>query len=206
MFTGIIQTTGRITRLDVTDQHARLGVSAPKLVESSLPLGASIAVNGICLTVTDWRESDFTVDVMPETMRRTNLGRLARGSLVNLEPSLALDSKLDGHIVAGHVDTTAELIDRVENENAVELGFRVPHKYDPYIVEKGSIAIDGISLTVTMAQQDAFGVSLIPFTVANTTLAHYGLGDLVNIEVDMLGRYAVKQIQAWKKRVLTEKR
>ncbi|MBA1393516.1 riboflavin synthase, partial [Lactobacillus sp. XV13L] len=172
MFTGIIQTTGKITRLDVSEEHARLGISAPKLVQESLPLGASIAVNGICLTVTDWQESAFTVDVMPETMRRTNLGKLAPGSLVNLEPALSLNGKLDGHIVAGHVDTTAELIDRVENENAVELRFRVPHKYDPYIVEKGSIAIDGISLTVTMAARDEFGVSLIPYTIANTTLAH----------------------------------
>ncbi|MEB3364053.1 hypothetical protein SDC49_10995 [Lactobacillus sp. R2/2] len=119
--------------------------------------------------------------------------------MVNLEPSLSLNGKLDGHIVAGHVDTTAELIKRDENENSVELEFAVPHKYDPFIVEKGSIAIDGISLTVTMTQNDHFGVSLIPYTIQNTTLAHYQVHDKVNIEVDMIGRYAVKQIQAWEK-------
>ena len=199
MFTGIIQTTGTITRLEISEQHARLGICAQKLLQKDLPLGASIAVNGICLTITDWSEEDFEVDVMPETMKRTNLGKLQKGSLVNLEPSLALNGKLDGHIVAGHIDTTAELVKRDENENSIELEFQVPHKYDSFIVEKGSIAIDGISLTVTMAENDHFGVSLIPYTIQNTTLAHYQVGDKANIEVDMIGRYAVKQIQAWKK-------
>lgn len=199
MFTGIIQTTGTITRLEISEQHARLGICAPNLLQKDLPLGASIAVNGICLTITDWSEEDFEVDVMPETMKRTNLGKLQKGSLVNLEPSLALNGKLDGHIVAGHIDTTAELVKRDENENSIELEFQVPHKYDSFIVEKGSIAIDGISLTVTMAENDHFGVSLIPYTIQNTTLAHYQVGDKANIEVDMIGRYAVKQIQAWKK-------
>ena len=199
MFTGIIQTTGTITRLEISEQHARLGICAPELIQKDLPLGASIAVNGICLTITDWSEEDFAVDVMPETMKRTNLGKLQKGSLVNLEPSLALNGKLDGHIVAGHIDTTAELVKRDENENSIELEFQVPHKYDSFIVEKGSIAIDGISLTVTMAENDHFGVSLIPYTIQNTTLAHYQVGDKANIEVDMIGRYAVKQIQAWKK-------
>ncbi|MBC6370683.1 riboflavin synthase [Lactobacillus kullabergensis] len=199
MFTGIIQTTGTITRLEISEQHARLGICASALTPADLPLGASIAVNGICLTVTDWSDNDFAVDVMPETMKRTNLGHLQKGSLVNLEPALALNGKLDGHIVAGHVDTTAELVIRNENENSIELEFAVPHKYAPFIVEKGSIAIDGISLTVTMAENDHFGVSLIPYTIQNTTLAHYQVGDKANIEVDMIGRYAVKQIQAWKK-------
>ena len=199
MFTGIIQTTGTITRLEISEQHARLGICAPELIQKDLPLGASIAVNGICLTVTDWSDNDFAVDVMPETMKRTNLGNLQKGSLVNLEPSLSLNGKLDGHIVAGHIDTTAELVKRVENENSIELEFQVPHKYDPFIVEKGSIAIDGISLTVTMVKNDHFGVCLIPYTIQNTTLAHYQVGDRANIEVDMICRYAVKQIQAWKK-------
>ncbi len=199
MFTGIIQATGTITRLEINEQHARLGICASALTPADLPLGASIAVNGICLTVTDWSNNDFAVDVMPETMKRTNLGHLQKGSLVNLEPALALNGKLDGHIVAGHVDTTAELVIRNENENSIELEFAVPHKYAPFIVEKGSIAIDGISLTVTMAENDHFGVSLIPYTIQNTTLAHYQVGDKANIEVDMIGRYAVKQIQAWKK-------
>ncbi|RMC56904.1 riboflavin synthase [Lactobacillus sp. ESL0261] len=199
MFTGIIQATGTITRLEINAQHARLGICASALTPADLPLGASIAVNGICLTITDWSEEDFAVDVMPETMRRTNLGKLQKGSLVNLEPSLELNGKLDGHIVAGHIDTTAELVKRVENENSIELEFQVPHNYDPFIVEKGSIAIDGISLTVTMAENNHFGVSLIPYTIQNTTLAHYQVGDKANIEVDMIGRYAVKQIQAWEK-------
>ena len=199
MFTGIIQATGTITRLEINEQHARLGICASALTPADLPLGASIAVNGICLTVTDWSDNDFAVDVMPETMKRTNLGHLQKGSLVNLEPALALNGKLDGHIVAGHVDTIAELVIRNENENSIELEFAVPHKYAPFIVEKGSIAIDGISLTVTMAENDHFGVSLIPYTIQNTTLAHYQVGDKANIEVDMIGRYAVKQIQAWKK-------
>ncbi|WEV43421.1 riboflavin synthase [Lactobacillus sp. ESL0684] len=199
MFTGIIQATGKITRLEITEKHAKLAIAAPKLAQENLPLGASIAVNGICLTVTDWTNDEFTVDVMPETMKRTNLGNLQVSSVVNLEPSLALGATLDGHIVAGHVDTTAELTARVETENSIELRFRVPQQYDPYIVEKGSIAIDGISLTVTMAQNAEFGVSLIPFTIANTTLAGYKLGDHVNIETDMIGRYVVKQCQAWNK-------
>ena len=199
MFTGIIQATGTITRLEINEQHARLGICASALTPADLPLGASIAVNGICLTVTDWSDNDFAVDVMPETMKRTNLGHLQKGSLVNLEPALALNGKLDGHIVAGHVDTTAELVIRNENENSIELEFAVPHKYAPFIVEKGSIAIDGISLTVTMAENDHFGVSLIPYTIQNTTLAHYQVGDKANIEVDMIGRYAVKQMQAWEK-------
>ena len=120
MFTGIIETTGTITRLEISEQLARLGICAPKLVQKDFPLGASIAVNGICLTVTAWSDNDFAVDVMPETMKRTNLGNLQKGSLVNLEPSLSLNGKLDGHIVAGHVDTTAKLIKRDENENSLE--------------------------------------------------------------------------------------
>lgn len=199
MFTGIIQATGKITRLEITKKHAKLGISAAEIAKQNLPLGASVAVNGICLTVTSWQNDEFTVDVMPETMKRTNLGKLTNGSLVNLEPSLSLNGKLDGHLVAGHVDTTAEIISRNENENAIELRFKVPHKYDPYLVEKGSVAIDGISLTVTMAQNDEFGVSLIPYTIANTTLAHYHVHDQVNLEMDMIGRYAVNQIQAWQK-------
>ncbi|MDF7638206.1 riboflavin synthase [Lactobacillus sp. ESL0791] len=197
MFTGIIQGTGKITNLAVTQNHALLEINSKKMAQKNLPLGSSIAVNGICLTVTKWSGENFTVDVMPETMRRTNLGSLAKGATVNLEPSVTLGSTLDGHLVAGHIDTTAELIKRTETENSIELRFRVPHKYEPYIVEKGSIAIDGISLTVTMAENDVFGVSLIPFTIANTTLAHYQIGDHANIETDMIGKYVVKQCQAW---------
>ncbi|RMC41488.1 riboflavin synthase [Lactobacillus sp. ESL0233] len=199
MFTGTIKATGKIVNLEATQEHAKLIISSPQTDLKNLPLGASIAVNGICLTVTNCTATDFTVDVMPETMKRTNLGKLQLNNLVNLEPAISLNDKLDGHIVAGHVDTTATLIKKTENENSLELQFRVPARYAPLIVEKGSIAIDGIGLTVTMAKDDLFGVSLIPYTIAHTTLANYQLNDLVNIETDMIGRYVIKQLQIWKK-------
>jgi riboflavin synthase len=199
MFTGIIQSTGKITHLKVTAEHAKLIISPKKIERKALPLGASIAVNGICLTVINWKNNEFAVDVMPETMKRTNLSYLQQNSLVNLETSLSLNDKIDGHIVAGHIDTTVELVKKIENENSIELWFKVQSKYMDRIVEKGSIAVDGISLTVTMVKNNIFGVSLIPYTIDNTTLANYELHDQANLETDMIGRYVVKQIQVWKK-------
>ena len=185
MFTGIIETTGRVERVSPQGGGVRLTLATGRALPR-LALGESIAVNGTCLTVTSGNGRRFTVDVSPETLRRTTTGSLARGARVNLERALRVGDRLGGHIVQGHVDGVGRL-DAIRPEGEwVLYRFRAPKAIWPYLVEKGSIAVDGVSLTVFSCQDGRFQVALIPHTLRQTTLAERGPGDRVNLEADVL--------------------
>ena len=155
-------------------------------------IGDSIAVNGVCLTVTEKTADTFTVDVMAETLRRSSLGSLSNGSRVNMERAMAANGRFGGHIVSGHIDGTGEIESFVREDNAVWVTVKTPLALLKYIIEKGSIAIDGISLTVAYVDNRCFKVSLIPHTAANTTLLEKKAGDIVNLENDIVGKYIDK--------------
>jgi riboflavin synthase len=162
---------------------------AAKAVLKDLELGGSIAVNGICLTVTAFNDTSFSVDVMPETLRRTNLGLLHPKDKVNLERPLAFNGEIGGHIVQGHIDDTGKVIEVAKEGGAVLMRFETTPAVMRYIVEKGFIAVDGTSLTVTMRDSTSFGVSIVGFTRQHTILAERQVGDIVNLEVDIIGKY-----------------
>lgn len=193
MFTGIIKGLGIVSKINVTEQSATITVQTSLLDTWQTTVGDSIAVNGVCLTVTKLITDQFTVDVMPETMRVTSLKSLKVGGVVNLEPALRLTDRLDGHVVQGHVDTTAKLKSVEPQQNSSVLTFEFDDKYAPLIVTKGSIAIDGVSLTVVNVTINTFSVSLIPFTLAHTSLESRRIGEAVNIETDVLSKYVLKQ-------------
>lgn len=194
MFTGIIEEIGEITGLRQTATSAVLGVRA-KTVLDGTKLGDSIAVNGVCLTVVRLTGDGFEGDVMPETLRRTNLGALKPKSRVNLERAMAADGRFGGHIVAGHVDGTGTVTDLSPEGNAVWVTISAAPDILRYIVEKGSIAIDGISLTVAYVDTVCFKVSIIPHTGQETTLLTRKTGDIVNLECDIIGKYIEKLMQ-----------
>jgi riboflavin synthase len=184
MFTGIIEEVGTV----LSHNPPRLVVGA-RTVLSDLKVGDSIAVNGACLTVVDRDDRGFTVEVSPETRRRTNLGLLRPGDRVNLERAVPAGGRLGGHLVQGHVEATARILSVEPDGEAVNVRFSVPPGLARYIVPKGFIAVDGVSLTVVDADNETFSVMLIPFTRQNTALGGKGPGDLVNIETDIIGRY-----------------
>ncbi|MCD2256364.1 riboflavin synthase [Lactobacillus sp. CC-MHH1034] len=189
MFTGIIQTIGRVTSLEKTKETAKIRLKTAYIKTWHSKVGDSIAVNGVCLTITAIQEDYFTVDVMPETMRRTNFNHLQIGAKVNLEPALQASARLDGHFVLGHVDTITVLVKRQVDQNAVVLTFALPMDYQRQIVVKGSIAVAGVSLTITNVTSTTFSVGLIPHTLIKTTLGDLQIGNQVNIETDILGKY-----------------
>ena len=184
MFTGIVEELGRVEAARPTG----LTISASKVMKD-LSLGASINVNGTCLTVTRLDQSSFDVDVVPETLRRTNLGSLSVGSRVNLERPVPAAGRLDGHVVQGHVDGTGMVESVREDGTALLIRVALRPELLRYVVEKGFIAVDGISLTVVDCYRDGFGFTVIPFTRNMTTLGLLKVGDLVNIEVDILAKY-----------------
>lgn len=188
MFTGIIEEIGEVVAIDKGQESARLSIRGP-VVCSDARLGASIAVNGTCLTVTDLDEVTFGCDVMAETLNRTALGRLATGSRVNLERPVAVAGRLGGHIVQGHVDGVAELVSRTPGDHWEVFRFSLPTTLARYVVEKGSIAINGTSLTVCEVSSEWFEVSLIPTTLTGTVLGGLEPGEPVNIEVDVIAKY-----------------
>ena len=188
MFTGLIAELGTVLNLTEDSETCRLAIRAHKIIPG-LKLGESVAVNGVCLTVVVLTGSSFTADVMPETLRSSNLGQLKPGSPVNLERTLRPADGLDGHIVAGHVEGVGTITGITREGNAELLRIAAPPELLRYIVPKGSIALDGISLTVTTVTAGDFGVSLIPATRKATTLGHKGIGDVVNLETDILARY-----------------
>lgn len=187
MFTGIIEEVGALERL----AGGEIAIRAKKVLED-VALGDSIAVNGICLTVTRFDAAHFTADVMPETIRRTSLAELRRGSRVNLERALTLKSRLGGHIVSGHIDGAGTIAAMREEGNAILLTVRASADILRYIVEKGSVALDGISLTVASVSAADFTVSLIPHTREITNLREKSVGSRLNIETDILGKYVEK--------------
>ncbi|MGK5529218.1 riboflavin synthase [Streptomyces sp. URMC 129] len=188
MFTGIIEELGEVTAVEQTGDSARLRLRGPLVTEGAAH-GDSIAVNGVCLTVVDTGGGEFTADVMAETLSRSSLGALVPGSRVNLERPMALGGRLGGHLVQGHVDGTGTILDRAPGDQWEIVTVSLPAGLARYVVEKGSITVDGVSLTVVDAADDRFTVSLIPTTLALTTLGLKQPGDPVNLEVDVLAKY-----------------
>jgi riboflavin synthase len=195
MFTGIVEELGTVESVTTRSAGARLQVRCATVMED-LKEGASIAVNGVCLTAVDLRAGAFHADLAPETLRRSNLGELAAGSRVNLERPLSPSGRLSGHIVQGHVDGTGEFLalDSLGAENWW-LRVRVPAELDPFLVYKGSIAIDGISLTIAQLEGDVLSVTIIPHTYRNTTLAGYHPGSRLNLECDVLAKHVEKLLR-----------
>lgn len=191
MFTGIIEETGIIRAVRRGARSALLMVGA-ETVLADIGEGDSIAVDGVCLTVTSFTETSFSADVMYETLRRSTMASLREGSPVNLERAMPANGRFGGHIIAGHVDGVGRIANIQRDENAIWLTVAAPPEILKYIVEKGSVALDGVSLTVARVGRSDFGVSVIPHTAEKTTLSRKRLGDLVNIENDCIGKYVEK--------------
>lgn len=184
MFTGIVEETGSVARLE----PRRLTVKAEKVLEG-LKLGDSISINGTCLTVVELGPQTFSADLAPETLRRTSLGSLAEGGVVNLERAVAVGDRMGGHIVQGHVDGTGRITSIRPEEDCVIIRVRAPKRLMPYIVEKGFVAVDGISLTVVKRGSSSFTLSVIPYTRQYTNLRVKAVGDQVNLEADIVAKY-----------------
>tara|TARA_B100000953_G_C17908402_1_gene386781 strand:+ start:188 stop:763 length:576 start_codon:yes stop_codon:yes gene_type:complete len=184
VFTGIVEEVGYVAKIS----DKAMTVRASKVLED-VKLGDSIAVNGACLTSVDFSKSEFSVDLSPETMRRTSLGQLSVGGLVNLERALLAGDRMGGHIVQGHVDGTGRVMSIKEDGDSIIFRIRVPKRLNRYIVEKGFVAVDGISLTVVKRGASSFTLAVIPYTLENTSLSAVLVGDQVNLEADILAKY-----------------
>lgn len=188
MFTGIIEEMGRVEEIKRGSHSAVLAISASKIL-LDVKMGDSIAVNGVCLTVISWDDKKFLADVMHETLKRSSLGMLQIGNKVNLERAMKVDDRFGGHIVSGHIDGSGIITKIIKDDNAVWYTIETKEKLKRYMIEKGSIAIDGISLTIAEVLQNGFRVSVIPHTQANTTLLYKKQGEVVNLEADCIGKY-----------------
>lgn len=195
MFTGIVEELGAVAAIEPGEDSARLTVRGP-LVTADVTHGASIAVNGVCLTVVSHDDGEFTVDVMAETLRRSGLGALRTGDRVNLERAMAAGGRFGGHVVQGHVDGTGQILDRQPGDRWEVVRFSLPEDLARYVAEKGSITVDGVSLTVASVDDSSFTASLIPTTLDLTTLGHKEIGDPVNLEVDVLAKYVERLLSA----------
>jgi len=192
MFTGLVESVGRVQALETRGEGARLTLEAP--LASELRLGESLAVNGCCLTVTSTVDNRVVFDLLHETLARTNLGRLAQGSLVNLERALRADGRFGGHFVQGHIDTTSEVVMAERRAEDLNLVIAIPPGGARYFIEKGSVAINGVSLTVATLSEDSFTLWIIPHTLQETNLGDLRPGDRVNLEYDMLAKYTERQL------------
>ena len=199
MFTGIIGEVGRV----VSAQSGSLVIAAGDILQR-LALGGSISVNGVCLTITSFNTSSFSVDIMSETLQRTNLGLLSAGDRANLELPLTLDGQVGGHLVQGHVDATGRVASITWNGEAMIIMFEAPPEVMRYIVEKGFIAVDGVSLTVATKDTSSFWVSVVDYTRTHTTLGDRQVGDLVNLEVDIMAKYVEQLNQPRSMGITTE--
>ncbi|MFI0445079.1 riboflavin synthase [Actinomadura sp. 6N118] len=193
MFTGIVEELGEIEAIESAADSVKLTIRGPLVTQDAVH-GASIAVNGVCLTVVDVKDETFTADVIQETLDKSSLGALEPGSRVNLERPVRLADRLGGHLVQGHVDGVGEIISREPGERWDVVTFSLPAQLSRYLVDKGSITIDGISLTVVEAGADRFSVALIPTTLSLTTLGHKKPGDPVNLEVDVVAKYVERML------------
>lgn len=191
MFTGIVEEIGSVKEIKHGEKSSRITIGAKKVLEGT-KIGDSISTNGVCLTVTNLKGDSFEADVMAETLRRSNLGSLAIGSKVNLERALSAEGRFGGHIVSGHIDGVAKITSIVKEDNATWITVSASQKLLRYIVEKGSIAIDGISLTIAYVDSEVFKVSIIPHTGEETILLKKKIDDTVNIECDLIGKYVEK--------------
>lgn len=193
MFTGLVQAMGSISRIEQRQGDCRLWIDSRTLPKfEQVGLGDSIAHAGVCLTVVDKVGFELAYDVSTETLARTTLGRWRVGQSVNLETSLSLGDALGGHLVSGHVDAVASLLDRASDARSIRLQFSSPAALAPLVAEKGSIAVDGVSLTVNAVTRDTFSVAIIPHTASVTTIGQLNIGDLVNLEVDLIARYVAR--------------
>ncbi|MFG2000007.1 riboflavin synthase [Spirillospora sp. NPDC048911] len=193
MFTGIVEELGEIEAIESVHDSVKLTIRGPLVTQDAVH-GASIAVNGVCLTVVDVKDETFTADVIQETLDKSSLGALEPGSRVNLERPVRLSDRLGGHLVQGHVDGVGEIVSREPGERWDVVTFSLPAHLSRYLVDKGSITIDGISLTVVEAGADRFSVALIPTTLSLTTLGHKKPGDPVNLEVDVVAKYVERML------------
>lgn len=191
MFTGIIEELGTVLNIERSVKSSRITIGGDKIFDD-LKVGDSVSVNGMCSTAVTVSDHTFTADIMAESMRRTNLGDLKKGVRVNLERAMPLNGRFGGHIVSGHVDGTGVILSQIREDNAVWVTISAPDAVMRYVIEKGSIAIDGVSLTVAKVYADAFAVSLIPHTAAETTLLLKRSGERVNLECDIVGKYIEK--------------
>jgi riboflavin synthase len=187
MFTGIIENLGTIKKLVNEGGNLHISVDAPIIDE--LKIDQSLAHNGVCLTVVDINENTYTVTAILETQNKTNLGKLAENDLVNLERAMKLGDRLDGHIVQGHVDQTAKCVEIIEEDGSWVFTFEYDNSFDNITIEKGSITVNGVSLTVVNSKLNTFSVAIIPYTYDNTTFKNIKIGDLVNLEFDVIGKY-----------------
>lgn len=203
MFTGIIEELGVIKTIKHGSNYVTLNIRAEKVLEDTR-VGDSIATNGVCLTVTELKKDSFHVDMIYETLNRSNMKHLKIGSIVNLERALTLNSRLGGHMVSGHVDGVGTIENIVKEDHAWTIKIKAESQVLRYIIEKGSVALDGISLTVTQVTTQNFSVSIIPHTQGQTTLHHKKVGDTINIECDLIGKYVEKLIKYQDKNPLTE--
>ena len=198
MFTGLIQEQGRISRIVKHQQNIKLTCKASRKLLADYKIGDSMAINGVCLTCVAKAGDAFTVDVMPETFRRTIFSESRVGDLVNLELAMSANARFEGHLVTGHVDSVARLVTKESDETALVLSFAFPKGLEGQIVGQGSIAVNGVSLPVVSAEKGQFSVSLIPHTAKETNLARLKTGDKVNIETDILAKYMQKQLRMMK--------
>ena len=194
MFTGIAEELGKLVSLEMGADSGVITIEAARVLEGT-GLGDSIAVNGVCLTARAFGNGTFSADVMPETLRKSNLGNLKRGNLVNLERAMTLGGRLGGHLMLGHVDATGKVVSVRPEGTAVVYTMSAPEEVRRYILPQGSIGVDGISLTVARLEGDKFSVSLIPHTVKLTTLGNNGVGYEVNLEADVIGKYVARLLK-----------
>jgi len=199
MFTGIIEEKGKVLRVEYRGQGKRLTVELPAYL-TEVQLGDSININGVCLTVVQKKEQVIELDLSQETLQKTILGELREGDQVNLERALRLTDRLGGHIVTGHIDGIGVIVEKKQERDFLVLKIRIPESVSKYVVQKGSIAIDGISLTVNEYQRGEIQMTLIPYTIEKTTLMSKKVGDRVNLEADILGKYVEKLLDREEKR------
>jgi riboflavin synthase len=202
MFTGIIEEVGTVEQIKQTGEAMVFTIGARKVLED-VQLGDSIAVNGVCLTVTSFTDRSFTVDVMPETVKATSLRTLTRGAKVNLERAMAANGRFGGHFVSGHVDGIGEIVRKQPVANAVYYDIKVPRELRKYMILKGSVAVDGTSLTIFGLTDETFTISLIPHTREATILGEKKVGDIVNIECDIIGKYVEQFVSGKKEETIT---
>jgi len=191
MFTGIIEDKGKVLKVEYRGQEKRLTIGLPPHL-TEVQLGDSININGVCLTVAQKGQQSIELDLSKETLQRTALGELNQGDQVNLERALRLSDRLGGHIVTGHIDGIGVIVERKRERDFLQLGIRIPESVSKYVVQKGSIAVDGISLTVNEYQGAEIQLTLIPYTIEKTTLVDKKVGDRLNVEADILGKYVEK--------------
>lgn len=189
MFTGIIKAKGTVRQLEKRGGDVRLSVVSPDLDWNSFDIGESIAVNGVCLTAVALGDEGFDADVSSETLEVTGLGTLAVGGAVNLEPALRVGESLGGHLVSGHVDCIGRVVEMTTDARSVRLGIEIPQAFARYVAKKGSITVDGVSLTINEVSGNRFSLNIIPHTASVTTIGDYAVGTAVNIEVDQVARY-----------------